>query len=119
MTPPRIARQHGRRTPKPLVRVYHRAFGTIPAVIRGHFERTHSRSIQRADNWAQGPIRASSKDAARNQRRDFRRKGWRPAVLGTGGIQEDRMPGASNPIFCSGISASNLWEQSPATPLCP
>jgi hypothetical protein len=25
-------------------------------------------------------------------------EGWRPAVLGTGGIQEDRMPGASDSI---------------------
>jgi hypothetical protein len=25
-------------------------------------------------------------------------EGWRPAVLGTGGIQEDRMPGASDSL---------------------
>ena len=29
-------------------------------------------------------------------------EGWRPAVLGTGGIQEDRMPGASNPSSGAG-----------------
>jgi len=33
-------------------------------------------------------------------------KGWRPAVLGTGGIQEDRVPGARDVEACSKAEAA-------------
>ena len=42
-----------------------------------------------------GALTRRRKDA-RSNTGDFKEEGWRPAVLGTGGIQEDRMPGTSN-----------------------
>src|SRR4051812_15668301 len=45
----------------------------------------------------QGPLTATA-GGCTEEVGDFREGGWRPAVLGTGGIQEDRMPGASDSI---------------------
>src|SRR6202008_4846727 len=41
-----------------------------------------------------GRLTGRRKEAGGVQR--LQGEGWRPAVLGTGGIQEDRMPGASD-----------------------
>jgi hypothetical protein len=56
---------------------------------------SHSRrhAAQALYGWAQGPT--SVRGRKLQEERILRKEGWRPAVLGTGGIQEDRMPGAS------------------------
>jgi len=46
--------------------------------------------MMRAEVRRQGPDRVPGKVAS------WKRRIWRPAVSGTGGIQDDRMPGARN-----------------------
>src|SRR4249919_802708 len=61
--------------------------------------RTHDDTRRSAlYGWAQGPTSVRGRKS--EEERIVRKEGWRPAVLGTGGIQEDRMPGASKRFVC-------------------